>query len=397
MVYNCYIKFRNIVMTDKFKQPSGVRDTLPAECAAKRAIEEKLITKFGQYGYRQIDTPALEYGQLYSEGDRYELRRLFKLSDSDGSLLVLRPDMTMPISRVVATKFAPGRYKLCYLGSTYRFARRSGLREFTQAGVEYMGCSGTACDAEVVALAIESLLACGLKDFIIDIGHVGFFGGILKQLGLDADKRRELAALVERKDVIGESLFAAREGLTSESMGLLTGLPMLFGDGGVLAKARAMCLNDEMSKSLDELDALNAALVKAGYGDYISYDLSLVGEMSYYSGLVFKGLCEGAGSSVLSGGRYDRLCDAFGRNVPSVGFAVAVDALVDVLPCEIETGCVDEVVGCDGSPDAIAAALAYVRQATESGRKVDFVGTCSEDELKASGVRTTMFGAGGNK
>ena len=237
-------------MTDKFKQPSGVRDTLPAECAAKRAIEQKLLSKFGQYGYLQIDTPALEYGGLYSEGDRFDLDRLFKFSDCDGALLVLRPDMTMPISRVVATKFAPGRYKLCYLGSTYRLTRRSnGLREFTQAGVEYMGASGTACDAEAVALAIESLLACGLDDFIIDIGHVGFFGGILKQLGLDEAKRRELAALVERKDVIGESLFAAREGLTSESMSLLAGLPMLFGDGSVLERARDLCLNDEMKRA----------------------------------------------------------------------------------------------------------------------------------------------------
>lgn len=385
-------------MTDKFKQPSGVRDTLPVECAAKRAIEQKLLSKFGQYGYLQIDTPALEYGGLYSEGDRFDLDRLFKFSDCDGALLVLRPDMTMPISRVVATKFAPGRYKLCYLGSTYRLTRRSnGLREFTQAGVEYMGASGTACDAEAVALAIESLLACGLDDFIIDIGHVGFFGGILKQLGLDEAKRRELAALVERKDVIGESLFAAREGLTSESMSLLAGLPMLFGDGSVLERARDLCLNDEMKKSLDELDALNAALVKAGYGDRISYDLSLVGEMSYYSGLVFKGLCEGAGSSVLSGGRYDRLCDAFGRGVPSVGFAIAVDRLVDVLPANEPTQSVDEVIGCDGTPDGIAAALAYASAATSKGRKVDFVGQCSKGELDEYGVKATMFGSGEKK
>ena len=384
-------------MTDKFKQPSGVRDTLPAECAAKRAIEQKLLAKFGQYGYLQIDTPALEYGRLYSEGDRFDLDRLFKFSDCDGALLVLRPDMTMPISRVVATKFAPGRYKLCYLGSTYRLTGSSGLREFTQAGVEYMGASGTVCDAEAVALAIESLLACGLDDFIIDIGHVGFFGGILKQLGLGDAERRELAALVERKDVIGESLFAAREGLTSENMSLLAGLPMLFGDGSVLQRARSLCLNDEMNASLDELDALNAALVKAGYGDRISYDLSLVGEMSYYSGLVFKGLCAGAGSSVLSGGRYDRLCDAFGRSVPSVGFAIAVDSLVDLFPAGETAHNVDEVIGCDGTPDGIAAALAYASAATAQGRSVDFVGQCSKGELDGFGVKATMFASGEKK
>ena len=219
----------------------------------------------------------------------------------------------------------------------------------------------------------------------------------MKQLGLDEEKRRELAALVERKDVIGESLFAAREGLTSESMSLLAGLPMLFGDGTVLERARALCLNDEMKKSLDELDALNSALVKAGYGDRISYDLSLVGEMSYYSGLVFKGLCEGAGSSVLSGGRYDRLCDAFGRGVPSVGFAIAVDRLVDVLPANEPTQSVDEVIGCDGTPDGIAAALAYASAATSKGRKVDFVGQCSKGELDEYGVKATMFGSGEKK
>ncbi len=382
-------------MTDKFKQPSGVRDTLPAEYARKRTIQDRLLGKFGAYGYRQIDTPALEYGDLYSEAGRYELRKLFKLSDCDGSLLVLRPDMTMPISRIVATKFPKGRYKLCYLGSTYRLAPRAGLREFTQAGVEYMGASGTACDAEAIALAIESLRACGIRDFIIDIGHVGFFGGILRQLDLDESARKELAALVERKDVIGESLFAARHGLTSHDLDLLTGLPMLFGDGSVLAKARELCVNDEMADSVRELEKLNTALVAAGYGDCISFDLSLVGEMSYYSGLVFQGLCEGAGSSVLSGGRYDRLCDAFGRSVPSVGFAVSVDALVDVLQSNAEGDPLpDEVIVCDGTPEGIAAALIRLRQQTEQGKVVDFLGDKDTAAIDASGCKDVYFAKG---
>ena len=379
-------------MIEKFKQPSGVKDSLPTECIAKKKTEEILLAKFASYGCRQIDTPVLEYGEMYAGAGRYELRRLFKLTDTDGNLLVLRPDMTMPISRIVATKFEPGSYKLCYLGKTFRLAPRSGLREFTQAGVEYMGCPGTAFEAEAVALAIEALRACGLDGFIIDIGHVGFFGGILDLLGLDPKKRDELAALAERKDVIGESLFAAREGLDPEIMKLLSRLPMLFGDGKVLDEAERLCMNDAMRRSVSELKALDAALVAAGYGDRISYDLSLVGEMSYYSGLVFKGLCEGAGSPVLSGGRYDRLCDAFGRRVPSVGFAVGVDVLTEALGSAGSDDIrVYAAVGCDGDARSVGAALALAAKLSSEGRTVELLGECEEESVASAAAERRIY------
>ena len=319
-------------MTKKFRQPQGVSDVLTRQCYAKNKIERQLLDCYARYGYNQIDTPVLEYGDLYSAGaGKVNMNKLFKLTDYDGSLLVLRPDMTMPISRIVSTKIPEGKYKFCYRGKMFRFSQGVGTREFSQVGIELMGASGIAYDAEVVSLAIASLLEVGLEEFIIDIGHGGFFKGLLQSLDLAEDERNELAELVESKNSIGEQLFAKKVGLTKDQQERILKMPMLFGGDEVFAEARKYCVNDEMKNAVETLEKLDTILKQQGYDKYVSYDLSLVGEMSYYSGIVFKGMCEQVGSSILSGGRYDHLCDSFDRDIPSVGFAIGSDMLLQAL------------------------------------------------------------------
>lgn len=370
-------------MTKKFRQPQGVSDVLTRQCYAKNVIESRLSDCFARYGYNKIDTPVLEYGDLYSAGaGKVNMNKLFKLSDYDGSLLVLRPDMTTPISRIVSTKIPEGKYKFCYSGKTFRFSQGVGMREFTQSGVELMGAEGVCYDAEIISLAIESLLEAGLDDFIIDIGHVGFFKGILASLSLTDDERDELADLVESKNTIGEQIFAKKTGLTSDELERISNLPMLFGGDEIFAKARKYCVNDEMKDAVDTLEKLDAILKDLGYDKYVSYDLSLVGEMSYYSGIVFKGMCEQVGSSILSGGRYDHLCDSFDRDIPCVGFAVGTDRLLNALS---QTGKLpvrgsrDVAVGyAEGDT---AGALAFVRELVGQGKYVVNLGVCKESDV----------------
>ena len=370
-------------MTKKFRQPQGVSDVLTRQCYAKNVIESRLSDCFARYGYNKIDTPVLEYGDLYSAGaGKVNMNKLFKLSDYDGSLLVLRPDMTTPISRIVSTKIPEGKYKFCYSGKTFRFSQGVGMREFTQSGVELMGAKGVCYDAEIISLAIESLLEAGLDDFIIDIGHVGFFKGILASLSLTDDERDELADLVESKNTIGEQIFAKKTGLTSDELERISNLPMLFGGDEIFAKARKYCVNDEMKDAVDTLEKLDAILKDLGYDKYVSYDLSLVGEMSYYSGIVFKGMCEQVGSSILSGGRYDHLCDSFDRDIPCVGFAVGTDRLLNALS---QTGKLpvrgsrDVAVGYEEGDTA--GALAFVRELVGQGKYVVNLGVCKVSDV----------------
>lgn len=389
-------------MTKKFRQPQGVSDVLTRQCYAKNKIERQLLDCFARYGYNQIDTPVLEYGDLYSAGaGKVNMNRLFKLTDYDGSLLVLRPDMTMPISRIVSTKIPEGKYKFCYRGKMFRFSQGEGVREFSQVGVELMGAKGICYDAEVVSLAIAALLEAGLDDFILDIGHVGFFKGLLASLSLTDEEREELAVLVESKNSIGEQLFAKKTGLTREEQERILKMPMLFGGDEVFKEAKKYCVNDEMKEAVDTLEKLDRILKAQGLDKYVSYDLSLVGEMSYYSGIVFKGMCEQVGFSILSGGRYDHLCDSFDRDIPSVGFAIGSDMLLQALA---GTGKIpvrdsrDVAVGC--SEDSIAEALGFVRGLVSEGKYVVNMSVCSEKEVadyaKNNNTKQAYYVDGGN-
>ena len=371
-------------MTKKFRQPQGVSDALTRQCYAKNKIERQLLDCFARYGYNQIDTPVLEYGDLYSAGaGKVNMNKLFKLTDYDGSLLVLRPDMTMPISRIVSTKIPEGKYKFCYRGKMFRFSQGEGMREFSQVGIELMGASGVCFDAEVVSLAVAALLEAGLEDFIIDVGHVGFFKGILGARNLKDCERKELAELVESKNSIGEQLFAKSVGLSAESQEIILKMPMLFGGDEVFAEAKKYCVNDEMKNAVEDLEKLNAILNAQGYDRYVSYDLSLVGEMSYYSGIVFKGMCEQVGSSILSGGRYDHLCDSFDRDIPSVGFAIGSDRLLQALAGAGKMpvkNARDVAVGC--SEDCVAEALAFVTELVGEGKYVVNLSVCKAGDVE---------------
>lgn len=371
-------------MTKKFRQPQGVSDVLTRQCYAKNTIEKQLLDCYARYGYNQIDTPVLEYGDLYSAGvGKVNMNKLFKLTDYDGSLLVLRPDMTSPISRIVSTKIPEGKYRFCYRGKMFRFSQGVGNREFSQVGIELMGASGICYDAEAVSLAIASMLEVGLDDFIIDIGHVGFFKGLLASLKLSDEEREELADLVESKNSIGEQLFAKKVGLTKDEQERILKMPMLFGGDEVFDEAEKYCVNEEMSSAVKTLRELDAILKAQGYDKYISYDLSLVGEMSYYSGIVFKGMCEQVGSSILSGGRYDHLCDSFDRDIPSVGFAVGSDMLMQALAGAGKTPVRetrDVAVGC--SENSVAGALAFIRKLVDEGKYIVNLSVCKAEDVE---------------
>lgn len=318
-------------MIKKFKLPNGIQDHLPEDCYSKRVLEGKLMDCFKYYGFREIESPVLERYELFDGGvGNVELNRLFKVADIDGDLLVLRPDITMPISRIVCTKLQGGCQKLCYLGNSFSAIETEGkLREFTQAGIEIMGAEGDGIDVEVVMLAIKSLLASGLEDFQIELGNVAFFEGLLDAFEIGEEDSEILVNSIESKN--GIKLYSLSKDMDQRLLESLSKLPMLFGGEEVLADAEKMCLNDKMKKAVQNLEKVYEGIKRLGYEKYVCFDLSIVGKMRYYSGMVMRGIVKGLGRPVLSGGRYDSLCDAFGKHTPAVGFAVSIGYLMTAL------------------------------------------------------------------
>jgi len=318
-------------MIKKFKLPGGMQDHLQSDCYSRRTVEDTLMDSFRYYGYTEIESPILERYELFDSGvGRVELNKLFKVTDVDGDLLILRPDITMPISRIVCTKLPEGCHKLCYLGKSFSALENEGkLREFTQAGVEIMGASGNGVDIEVVMLAIKSLLAVGLEDFQIEIGHVGFFKGLLDAFDVNEEDREMLVNSIESKN--GIKLYSLSSDIDKRLLDSLARLPMLFGGEDVLKEAENMCLNDEMRAAVDNLKCVYEGIRQLGFDKYVCFDMSIVGKMKYYSGMVMRGIINNLGRAILSGGRYDGLCDSFGMHVPAVGFAIGIGYLTRAL------------------------------------------------------------------
>lgn len=318
---------------NKVQLPFGMQDYLPDESYNKQLAEEGLSRVFESYAYKRVGTPTLEYYDLFTADGSMPGNKLFKLTDTDGSLLALRADATIQICRMYVTSMS-GVQRMYYSLDSFEYLRDSNSardREFAQMGAELLGDSGVDGEAELLTMAVDALIASGLKDFNIEIGHVGYFEGLAEQAGLKADEIAALKNLINKKDMIGVELFFRDSGLRAEDINSILSLPSLFGDASVLDKAAAMCSNEKSLAAVERLRNLLAKLDKAGLGKYFSLDLGIVSCNNYYTGIVFKGICEGVGASLLDGGRYDNLCDRMGKPTQAVGFCVGIKRLLSAL------------------------------------------------------------------
>ena len=257
-----------------------------------------------------------------------------KIVDRTGKILVMRPDCTVAMGRVAATKLVglPLPLRLYYNQTVFRSDDvNTGARsEIDQCGVELIGASGLRADLEVISLAIAALDACGLSDYHIEIGHAGYFGALLEALHVDAETQENLRTLVEAKEftTYASVLEPYRELPAGKAM---WALPRLFGGVEVLEQARVLCPNKRAEEVLQYLETLYEVLREAGLSGRVQFDLGLIHTIEYYTGMVFRGYSRGAASNVLSGGRYDKLIGRFGQDVPATGFALDVEAVASCL------------------------------------------------------------------
>lgn len=315
--------------------PAGVQDVLPRECRLLNNITARLRGRLERCGFETIQPAALEYYDGYADiAHALPQESMFKMTDTDGRLVVLRPDMTLSIARIAATKLPALPVRLSYVADKWSLqpaTSAAASREICQAGVECLGEEGAFSDAQAIALAVECLKETGLNDFILDIGHVGYLKGMLEDCGLGEEDAERVADYINAKDALNAERILTRAGAGSEARNGVLALPMLFGGAEVLDRALALTKNPQALAAVAQLKEVNRLLVQMGYESYICYDLGAVKKFSYYSGIVFTGLVREMGAPVLSGGRYDDLADDFGRHIPAVGFAMGLKRILVAL------------------------------------------------------------------
>ncbi|MDR1754778.1 MAG: ATP phosphoribosyltransferase regulatory subunit [Eubacterium sp.] len=316
--------------------PEGTRDLLFEECIARRKVEEKLHKLFGGYGYSEVITPGIEFYDVFYSKKRYlSPENMYKLTDSNGRLIVIRPDSTLPIARLVGTRLKGERLplKLYYSQNIFRVNPKNSGRddEITQSGIEIIGGETYFSDFEALSLASEVLKSVDVSDFHIEIGDCGFFKDLIGELGLSRGYSEDIRVLIESKNY-PELERALKPYESVKASKALTELPKLFGGREVFDKAREIFfVNKKLSDLLDGLNLLYDNLADL-YGEkFVGVDLGMVNKINYYTGILFRGYVEGFGTPIISGGRYDTLLSDYGENLSAIGFAVNVNSAAKIL------------------------------------------------------------------
>ena len=298
--------------------PAGTRDVLPEEMRELRAIGGSLRAAFEEAGYGEVHTPALEYEEVLLRGDERAAGARYRSFDEQGAVLALRSDMTIPIARVVATRYAgvepPLRFS--YLAHAWRATERGvgEPREFLQAGIELIGVPGADGEAEVVALTVAALDAAGLRRHRVGVGDGQLYRSLLGSFGVPEEAHLPILEALSRRDLVGLEGQVDQLGLEADRRDLLVRLPQLRGGADILGE----------TPGLEGLQELHAQLEARGVADRVIYDLGLVRELGYYTGAVFEVYDPAVGFTLGGGGRYDELIGRFGRDLPACGLALDV-------------------------------------------------------------------------
>lgn len=317
--------------------PQGVATFLPAAADEKRAVEAIVFSVFAEGGYREVIPPTFEYLDVLSPAlDAELIEKSYKVVDrATGRILVLRPDVTAQIARMVAMGMVdqPLPLRLCYSVNVFRYEpEHAGRdREFFQIGIELIGPKGTAADIEPILVAAECLRRLGISSYTIALGQGAFFHALLRRTGVSLSLQRELREAAARKEIARMEALLQRAGVRGRVASDLLAVPELFGGAEVLEAAERLASRTlDCRRPLSRLrDAWNR-MTKAGLEKHLLVDMGEVRKLEYYTGLVFDIYAGGLGVEVGGGGRYDHLIGRFGRAVPSTGFAFDMDRLLQL-------------------------------------------------------------------
>ncbi|MBS6976527.1 MAG: ATP phosphoribosyltransferase regulatory subunit [Eggerthellaceae bacterium] len=345
--------------------PAGFRDVLTDEAQQRERITRAVQERFAARGYLPIETPTLEVMDVMRAGGRLA-GSPFRFFDARGDLLAMRPDVTLQVARMTATRLAgqPGPFRFRYLQRVFREAEaemQAKARELTQMGIECIGEEGPEADAEVVGLLAEALDVAGARGYTLALATVGVLRALLEASGAPAWwKEQVLDAYHASNFVELDRLTApagagpapdaepgARASVPPVFAAAIRALPRIRGGRAAIDEVRALVAPLGCEDGLDAFARTYDLLEEAGLGERILVDFSVMSSFDYYTGLVFEAYASGLGTPLGSGGRYDNMIAAYGESRPAAGFAFFLEqamAAAAAVPA-----------GCENAPSVPAA------------------------------------------
>lgn len=376
--------------------PDGVRDIYDSEYKRKRKVMSELHHVLELYSYRDIQTPTFEYFDIFSkEKGSAPSNEMFKFFDRDNNTLVLRPDITPSIARCVAkyyeTEDLPIR--LCYEGNTFtnKISHQGKLCEVTQVGGELVNDDSSAADAEILATVVDCIQASGLEEFQVEVGEVDFFKGVIEEAGLSVEEESHIRAYIQNKNFFGLQEYVKQLDISEHLKRVLVSFEHLFGGVDMLEQAQKLVQNRRSLEALDRLQKVYQALAFYHCEEHISFDLSMLSDFKYYTGILFKGYTYGTGAAIVRGGRYNALLRQYGKEAPAIGFAFVIDELMNAISRQkIEVIIEEQDIVILYQRDSQQKAVELGTAMRKEGRKVELIRMSQKktlDEYKAYAKR----------
>jgi len=308
--------------------PPGTRDILPEEMRELRRLHRELVDVFESRGYGEVATPAIEYDEVLARGDGRTASSAYRFFDERGDLLALRSDMTVPIARLVASRYADAEppLRFCYLANAFRAVRpqRGQMREFAQAGVELIGAAAPGGTVEIIEVLEAALDAAGLDRAVIGLGDADLYRQLLTELRVEGEGRDAILARLAMHDLVGLEVELSRAGIGDEQVSTCVALSQLRGGREVLDQARSLG-GEAVERATARLGETFEALEERGAADRVQVDLGLLRDLGYYSGAILEVYDPALGHVLGGGGRYDGLLKRFGVDLPAAGFALYLE------------------------------------------------------------------------
>lgn len=299
-------------------------------------IQVQVMDVMHRHGCKIIQTPTFEDYDTYGKYFPTLQKEMVKTIDTDGSVLVMRPDVTLPLVKTVAKEYPNPKQllKFGYVSMVFReyYGKSTHGKYFLQSGIEVLGDDSPECDGEVIVTAVEFLEALGIRDMRIDLGTVAYMDALFRELHLSHEELLKIREYMEKRNLVAFSALVDSLSITKLQRDVLLQLPRLFGNyEETLKRAEDLALNGGMAAALARLKKVYEYLAAAGYEDRVQLDLGFTSHMGYYTDLVFKIYADGALYSLINGGRYDDLSDQFHVSRPACGFGMNMNLLYEFM------------------------------------------------------------------
>lgn len=356
---------------DRWLLPDGIEEILPDRALRVERLRRRLLDLYHTWGYDLVIPPLAEFTTALFSGAGSDLDLMtFKITDQlSGRMMGVRADITPQAARIDAHSLRrEGPTRLCYAGQVLYTRPRNPLESRCpiQLGAELFGEAGLEADLEVIALLVETLRHAGLDRIQLDLGHVGIYRGLERELGLDADRKRELFELLQHKDA-GLGSWVAREVADRRLARLLGALPDLCGGVDTLERARAVFADAPAAvcDALDQLRQVVESLRRQLPDIELFLDLGELRGYHYHTGIVFAAYCPASTAALGHGGRYDRVGAEFGRARPATGFGIDLGFLCDLVAAANPVG-----RGIFAPADLVAGARDEITRLRAAGERV---------------------------